>query len=80
MAALAVDLHHSVWSGARLRSMAGRTTVDPPLIGWVLVLNDGTMVRSWSFRSPAPLADEVGGRQHVHRDRRCRGGLVAVSS
>ena len=34
--------------------MAGRTTVDPPLIGWVLVLNDGTMVRNWSFRSPAP--------------------------
>ena len=30
----------SVWSGARLRSMAGRTTVDTPLIGWVLVLND----------------------------------------
>ena len=35
----------SVWSGARLRSMAGRTTVDTPLIGWVLVLNDGMMVR-----------------------------------
>ena len=34
--------------------MAGRTTVDPPLIGCVLVLNDGMMVRSWSFRSPAP--------------------------
>ena len=34
--------------------MAGRTTVDTPLIGWVLALNDGMMVRSWSFRSPAP--------------------------
>ena len=34
--------------------MAGRTTVEPPLIGWVFALNDGTMVRSWSFRSPAP--------------------------
>ena len=44
----------SVWSGARLRSMAGRTTVDTPLIGWVLALNDGMRVRSWSFRSPAP--------------------------
>ena len=44
----------SVWSGARLRSMAGRTTVDTPLIGWELVLNDGMIVRSWSFRSPAP--------------------------
>ena len=37
-----------------MRSIAGRTTVDPPLIGCVLVLNDGMMVRSWSFRSPAP--------------------------
>ena len=44
----------SVWSGARLRSIAGRTTVDTPLMGWVLVLNDGMMVRSWSFRSPVP--------------------------
>ena len=44
----------SVWSGARLRSMAGRTTVEAPWIGWVLVLNDGMTVRSWSFRSPAP--------------------------
>ena len=34
--------------------MAGRTTVDPPLIGWVLALNDGMTVRSWSFGSPAP--------------------------
>ena len=37
-----------------MRSIAGRTTVDPPLIGCVLVLNDGMMVRNWSFRSPAP--------------------------
>ena len=34
--------------------MVGRTTVDTPLIGWELVLNDGMMVRSWSFRSPVP--------------------------
>ena len=44
----------SVWSGARLRSMAGRTTVDAPPMGWVLTLNDGMTVRSCSFRSPAP--------------------------
>ena len=44
----------SVWSGARLRSMAGRTTVEAPWIGWVLELNDGMTVRSCSFRSPAP--------------------------
>ena len=44
----------SVWSGARLRSMAGRTTVEAPWIGWVLVLNDGMTVRSCCFRSPAP--------------------------
>ena len=34
--------------------MAGRTTVATPLIGWVLALNDGMMVRSWSLRSPDP--------------------------
>ena len=63
----------SVWSGAKLRSITGRTTVDTPLIGWVLALNDGMMVRSWSFRSPVALADEVGGRQHVDRHRRLGG-------
>ena len=35
-----------VWSGARLRSIAGRTTVEASLIGCVLTANDGTMVRS----------------------------------
>ena len=36
----------SVWSGARLRSIAGRTTVEASLMGWVLTANDGTIVRS----------------------------------
>ena len=36
----------SVWSGARLRSMTGRTIVDASLIGWMLTLNDGTIVRN----------------------------------
>ena len=44
----------SVWSGARLRSIAGRTTVDASLIGCVLTLNDGMTVRSWSCRLTAP--------------------------
>ena len=43
-----------VWSGARLRSIAGRTTVEASLMGCVLTLNDGTMVRSWSCRLTAP--------------------------
>ena len=34
--------------------MAGRTTVDAPPIGCVLTLNEGTTLRSWSFRSPPP--------------------------
>ncbi len=34
--------------------MAGRTAVDTPLIGWLLALNEGMRVRSWSFRSPVP--------------------------
>ena len=46
MPALAVNYQHQRVVGAKLRSMAGRTTVDTPLIGWVLVLNDGVMVRS----------------------------------
>ena len=44
----------SVWSGARLRSIAGRTTVDASLIGCVLTLNDGMTVRNWSCRLTAP--------------------------
>jgi hypothetical protein len=36
----------SVWSGARLRSIAGRTTVDASAIGCVLTLQDGTTVRT----------------------------------
>ena len=44
----------SVWSRARLRSIAGRTTVEASLIGWVLTANDGTTVRSWSCRLTAP--------------------------
>ena len=44
----------SVWSGARFRSMAGRTTVDASLIGCVFTLNDGMTVRSWSCRLTAP--------------------------
>ena len=44
----------STWSGARLRSMAGRTTVEAPWMGCVFVLNDGTIARSCSFRSPVP--------------------------
>ncbi len=43
-----------MWSGARLRSIAGRTTVEASLMGWVLTLNDGTMFRSWSCRLTAP--------------------------
>ncbi len=38
----------SVWSGARLRSIAGRTSVEASLIGWMLTANDGTTVRSRS--------------------------------
>ena len=44
----------SVWSGARLRSIAGRTTVEASLMGCVLTLNDGTTVRSCSCRLVAP--------------------------
>ena len=36
----------SVWSGARLRRLAGRTMVAASLIGWMLMLNDGTTVRN----------------------------------
>ena len=35
-----------VWSGARLRSIAGRTTVEASLMGCVFTLNDGTIVRN----------------------------------
>ena len=44
----------SVWSGARFRSIAGRTTVDASLIGCVLTANDGTTVRSCSGRLTTP--------------------------
>ena len=44
----------SVWSGARLRSIAGRTTVEASLMGCVLTANDGTIVRSWSCRLTLP--------------------------
>ena len=44
----------SVWSGARFRSIAGRTTVDASAIGCMLTLNDGMTVRSWSCRLTAP--------------------------
>ena len=37
----------SVWSWARLRSVAGRTSVAASLIGWVATLNDGISVRNW---------------------------------
>ena len=43
-----------VWSGARLRSIAGLTTVEASLMGCVFTLNDGTTVRSWSCRLTAP--------------------------
>ena len=36
----------SVWSWARLRRLAGRTSDAAPLIGCVATLNDGTRVRS----------------------------------
>ena len=36
----------SVWSWARLRRLAGRTSDAAPLIGCVATLNDGTSVRS----------------------------------
>ena len=44
----------SVWSGARLRSIAGRTTVDASLIGCVLTANEGITVRSCSGRLATP--------------------------
>ena len=44
----------SVWSGAMLRRLAGRTMVAASLIGWVLTLNDGTTVRNWFVRSTSP--------------------------
>ncbi len=37
----------SVWSWARLRRLAGRTSVAASLIGCVATLNEGTSVRSW---------------------------------
>ena len=46
----------SVWSGARLRRLAGRTMVAASLIGWMLTLNDGTTVRNWFARSVLPCA------------------------
>ena len=44
----------SVWSGARFRSIAGRTTVDASLIGCVLTANEGITVRSCSGRLTTP--------------------------
>ena len=44
----------SVWSGAMLRRLAGRTMVAASLIGCVLTLNDGTTVRNWFVRSMSP--------------------------
>ena len=44
----------SVWSGARFRSIAGRTTVEASLMGCVLTLNEGTTVRSCSCRLKPP--------------------------
>ena len=44
----------SVWSGAMLRRLAGRTIVAASLIGCVLTLNDGTTVRNWLVRSTLP--------------------------
>ena len=44
----------SVWSGAMLRRLAGRTMVAASLMGWVLTLNDGTTVRNWLVRSTSP--------------------------
>ena len=38
----------SVWFGARLRSIAGRTRVAASLIGCMFTANDGTRVRSRS--------------------------------
>ena len=37
----------SVWSWARLRRLAGRTSVAAPLIGCVATLNEGIRLRSW---------------------------------
>ena len=37
----------SVWSWARLRRLAGRTSEAAPLIGWVATLNEGTRFRNW---------------------------------
>ena len=44
----------SVWSGAKLRKFAGRTTVAASLMGWVLMLKDGMTVRNWPTRSRLP--------------------------
>ena len=57
-----------VWSGARLRSIAGRTTVEVSLIGCVLTAKDGTIVQSWSCRLTDPWL--VGRGEHVDRPRR----------
>ena len=46
----------SVWSGARLRRLTGRTMVAASLMGWVATLNDGTMARNWLVRSASPSA------------------------
>ena len=52
----------SVWSGARLRKLAGRTTVAASLIGWVLMLKEGITVRNWVAKSRLPWLEKSSGR------------------
>ena len=64
----------SVWSGARLRSMAGahhgRGALDS---AGVFELNDGDDRAELLLQVSRPAAQEVGGRQDVHGDRRLGG-------
>src|SRR5687768_8623210 len=55
----------SVWSGARLRSDAGRTMVEASLMGWVLTLYEGTRVRIWSERSPLRPSNSLAERTSI---------------
>ena len=59
-----------VWSGARLRGIAGRTTVEASLMGCMLTADEGTMVRNRSCSLTGALADDVRGGEHVDGHRR----------
>ena len=44
----------SVWSGAKPRRLAGRTSVEASLMGWVLTLKEGTTVLTRFCKSASP--------------------------